>query len=140
MDDDGTVSRAVPQPTPETAHFWEGTRVGELRYQRCGSCGHAYLPPQPLCPACGSADVTVEISAGAGTVLSAIVSHLKAPGVEPPFVLAVVELDEGARLLTNVVEVDARLDAVPPGRRVRVVYESIGEQTLPLFAPAEVGL
>ena len=47
--------RARPQPTPETQHFWDGTRAGELRLQRCNACGKVYFPPRPFCPACAAA-------------------------------------------------------------------------------------
>jgi uncharacterized protein (TIGR00369 family) len=59
-------SRPVPTPTPETQHFWEGTRAGELRLQRCSDCAHAYFPPRPFCPKCSSRSVAVEGSRPAG--------------------------------------------------------------------------
>ena len=46
--------RARPQPTPETQHFWDGTRAGELRLQRCNACLKVYFPPRPFCPSCAS--------------------------------------------------------------------------------------
>src|SRR5260370_42572179 len=48
------MDRTLPTPTPETAHFWEGCKAGELRLQRCAACAEAYFPPRPFCPACGS--------------------------------------------------------------------------------------
>ena len=48
------AARARPKPTPETQHFWDGTREGELRLQRCESCAKTYFPPRPFCPSCGS--------------------------------------------------------------------------------------
>ena len=51
--------RALPQPTPETQHFWDGTRAGELRLQRCDGCSNVYFPPRPFCPACASRSVSV---------------------------------------------------------------------------------
>ncbi len=130
--------RPVPLPTPETSEFWAGTRVGELRFQRCRSCRHAYLPPRPWCPACASADVEVEVASGEGRVVSAVVSHLPAPGFETPFVLAVVELAEGPRLLTDIVNVAPALDRVPPGLAVEVLFEPVEDQVVALFQPRSV--
>jgi uncharacterized protein len=132
-----SAGRPVPRPTPESAAFWDGLRAGHLRIQRCRSCGRAYLPPQPSCPACASTDVGVEVARGLGTVVSAVVSHLPAPGFEPPFVLAVVELAEGPRLLTNIVGGPADLDAVPPDLPVVVSFETFDGTTLPLFRTLE---
>jgi uncharacterized OB-fold protein len=127
--------RPVPRPTPETADFWAGTRAGELRIRRCRSCGTATIMAFGACPGCASEDLVVEVASGDGRIVSAVVSHLPAPGRESPFVLAVVELDEGARLLSNVVGVAPVLDEVPPDLPVSVVFEPVGDQALPLFRP-----
>ena len=60
-------SRALPEPTPETEHFWEGTRALELRLQRCDECDHVYFPPRPFCPKCSSRAVSVFRASGKGT-------------------------------------------------------------------------
>jgi uncharacterized OB-fold protein len=130
-----SAGRPQPKPTPETAAFWDGTRRGELVLQRCRACGRASLPPFAGCPLCGAVDVVPEVATGTGRVVSAVVSHLPAPGREPPFVLAVVELDEGARLLTNIVDVAPELAAVPPDLPVVVAFEDVGDATLPVFRP-----
>ena len=59
--------RWLPQPTPETQHFWDGTREGELRLQRCDDCSHTYFPPRPFCPGCGCRDVAVFAASGRAT-------------------------------------------------------------------------
>jgi uncharacterized OB-fold protein len=133
-----TDGRPQPKPSPETAGFWEGTRAGELRIQRCRTCGRASFPPAGGCPVCGSADVGAEVASGAGRIVSAVVSHLPAPGREPPFVLAVVELEEGPHLLTNIVDVAPALDAVPPDLPVALGFEPLGDVALPVFRPATV--
>ena len=56
--------RARPQPTPETQHFWDGTRAGELRLQRCNACGKVYFPPRPFCPACAGREVSIVAATG----------------------------------------------------------------------------
>jgi uncharacterized protein len=125
--------RAAPRPTPETAEFWAGTAVGELRLQRCRPHGHAYFPPQPFCPRCSSADVETFVASGRGRLHSYVVSYLKAPGFEPPYVLAVVELDEGPRLLTNIVDVVPTPDALPLDMVVTVAFAVLDDVVLPLF-------
>jgi len=72
-------------------------------------------------------------SSGRGFLYSYVISHLRAPGFEPPYVIAVVELEEGPRLLTNIVEVPPDPDNLPLDLPVEVVYQAVGEVTLPLF-------
>jgi uncharacterized protein len=128
-------SRPLPVATPETQHFWDGTAVGELRLQRCRGCGSVYFPPQPSCPRCSSAVVEVIRSAGRGSLYSYVISNLAAPGFTPPYVTGVVELEEGPRLLTNIVDVAPEPDQLPLDLPVEVVYETVGDVTLPLFRP-----
>jgi uncharacterized OB-fold protein len=128
-------ARPLPVPTPETAHFWEGTALGELRLQRCRACTHTYFPPQPWCPASADDDVEIVCASGRGTLHSYVISHLAAPGFEVPYVIAVVELDEGPRLLTNLVGVAADPSALSLDLAVEVVFEPAGEITLPWFRP-----
>ena len=128
-------TRPVPVATPETRHFWDGTAVGELRLQRCRGCRSAYFPPQPFCPRCWSADVDVIRSSGRGSLYSYVISHRAAPGFTPPYVIGVVELEEGPRLLTNIVDVPPEPDQLPLDLPVEVVYETVGDMTLPHFRP-----
>jgi len=125
----------LPVPTPETRHFWEGTASGELRLQRCRGCTEAYFPPQPFCPRCASADVEVVRASGRGSLHTYVINHRPAPGFEAPYVIAVVELEEGPRLLTNLVGVAADPHALPIDLPVEVVFEARGEVTLPMFRP-----
>lgn len=128
-------TRPAPAPTPETAHFWEGAARGELLLQRCRSCGRAYFPPQPTCPSCASDDVEVFRASGRGRLHSYVVSYLPAPGVEPPLVLAVVELEEGPRMLTNLAGVEPDPARLPLDMDLEVVFEPLGDVALPLFRP-----
>jgi uncharacterized OB-fold protein len=127
--------RPEPKPTPETAHFWQGTSVGELRLQRCRACRQPYFPPQPFCPRCTSQDVEVFRASGNATLHSYVINHRAAPGFVAPYVIAVVELDEGPRLLTNLVEVAPDPDALPLDLPVEVVFETVGDAVLPVFRP-----
>jgi uncharacterized OB-fold protein len=130
------VARPEPEPTPETAHFWEGTAQGELRLQRCRACDRPYFPPQPFCPRCASDDVEVFRATGHGTLHSYVINHRAAPGFTAPYVIAVVELDEGPRLLTNLVEVEPDPEALPLDLAVEVVFETVGDTSLPVFRPS----
>lgn len=130
-----TPGRPLPVPTPETQHFWEGTALGELRLQRCRACATTYFPPQAFCPACSADDIELVRSSGRGSLYSYVITHLAAPGFDAPYVIAVVELDEGPRLLTNIVGVEPDPDALPLDLPVEVVYDLVGQITLPMFRP-----
>jgi uncharacterized OB-fold protein len=67
-------SRALPVPTPETKHFWEGVQAGELRLQRCDDCSKAYFPPRPFCPSCASREVSVFKASGKGKLYSYVIT------------------------------------------------------------------
>ena len=98
------MSRPIPVPTPETAHFWEGTRAGELRLQRCDDCDHVYFPPRPFCPDCSSRAVSVFAASGRGALASYVISERSHPAFEGPYAIALVELEEGPRMMSNIVE------------------------------------
>lgn len=132
--------RPLPRPTPETRHFWDGTRERELRLQRCDDCGKVYFPPRPFCPGCASREVRVFKASGRGILYSYVISHRAAPGFEPPYSIAVVELDEGPRMMTNIVGTPQTPEALQLDMPVEVVFEPVGDEiTLPLFRPAEPG-
>jgi uncharacterized OB-fold protein len=130
-----TPARPLPVPTPETQDFWDGTAVGELRLQRCRACNRTYFPPQPFCPACSGDDVEIVQSSGRGSLASYVITHRAAPGFEAPYVIAVVELEEGPRLLTNIVGVEPDPDALPLGLPLEVVFDVVGDIVLPMFRP-----
>src|SRR6266849_6357228 len=116
--------RARPQPTPETQHFWDGTREGELRLQRCNACAKVYFPPRPFCPACAARDVAVFAASGKGRLYS--------------YVIAVVELDEGPRLMTNITQCPQTPEALELDMPLEVAFEKLDDEiTLPLFRPAK---
>lgn len=132
-----TTKRPVPIPTPETAHFWDGTKSGQLLLQRCSSCEQVYFPPRPFCPACSSREVTVEQASGKGSLYSYVISHRPHPAFEGPYSIAVVELDEGPRMMTNIVGCDQTPEALELDMAVEVQFEPITDEiTLPLFKPA----
>ncbi|MEX2246979.1 MAG: Zn-ribbon domain-containing OB-fold protein [Dehalococcoidia bacterium] len=133
--------RPLPEPTPETREFWDGAKRGELRIQRCRSCGRAYFFPRPFCPHCSSKDVEWFTASGRGTLHTYVINHRPAHGFDDiaPYVIAVVQLEEGPRMMTNIVGVDPTPEALPVDLPVEVTWESVGDDiALPMFRPAGV--
>ena len=131
--------KAVPNPTPETQPYWDGCAAGELRIQRCLDCGQPYFYPRPLCPLCGSANVEWFTASGEATLYSYVINHRPAPGFadEAPYAIAVVQLAEGPRMMTNLVGVPATPEALVLDMPLRVTFEQRGDIALPVFAPAD---
>jgi uncharacterized OB-fold protein len=131
------MNRPLPEPTPETLHFWEGTRAGELRLQRCDQCRHVYFPPRPFCPKCASRKVSVFAASGRAKLYSYVIHQRHAPGFAPPYAIAVVELDEGPRMMTNIVGCPQTPEALQLDMPLAVVFEKQSDAiTLALFKPA----
>jgi uncharacterized OB-fold protein len=136
-----TTQRPRPQPTPETQHFWDGTRAGELRLQRCAAggvaCGgKAYFPPRPFCPRCGARQVEVFDASGRARLHSYVIHHRPAPGFTPPYAIAVVELEEGPRMMTNIVDCPQTPEALVLDMPLEVAFTPLDDAiTLPLFRP-----
>ena len=131
----------IPRPTPETAPYWEGTAAGELRLQRCGHCERFSFPPRPFCPRCLSSDVSWRSVSGDATLASYIINYRPGPAfsAQDPLVIALVDLDEGVRMMSNIVGVPAVPESFRLGMRLRVRFEPRGDQFLPVFTPAEIG-
>jgi hypothetical protein len=129
-------TKAVPQPTPETQPFWDGCAAGELRLQRCRPCDAFYFPPRPFCPRCLSDDVAWEAASGRGTLHTYVINHRAAPGFEPGYAIAVVQLDEGPRMMSNIVGVANTPDELVLDMPLVVAFEDRGELRLPVFTPA----
>lgn len=135
------AAKATPVPTPSTLTYWEGTRAGELRLQRCGGCGRARFYPRPACPHCGSAEFAWFKASGRGRLHSYIINHLPPPGFEAdaPYVVAAVELEEGPRMMANLVDVAPVPEALALDMALEVGFVPRGEQMLPVFRPARGG-
>jgi len=122
-----------PFGDPTTAPFWAAAERRELVIQRCVACdGHQFYP-RPFCLACGGGDLEWVPAAGTATVHATTTVHLQVlPDMDPPYVVALVELDEGPRLVTNL------LDPAPAiGERVQVQWrERDGAPPLPVFGAA----
>jgi uncharacterized OB-fold protein len=133
------MDRVLPQPTPETRHFWEGCKAGELRLQRCTTCQHSYFPPRDFCPACGSRKVEVYPASGRASLYSYIINHRPRPdmGTEPHSI-AVVTLAEGPRMMTNIVGCPQTPQALQLDMPLEVTFESFSDAiSLPFFQPAK---
>ncbi|MFF4196235.1 bifunctional MaoC family dehydratase N-terminal/OB-fold nucleic acid binding domain-containing protein [Nonomuraea sp. NPDC001831] len=126
-----------PAVNADTAFFWEGARRGELRVQSCADCGELRHPPGPMCPNCRSGNRSHVVVSGRGTLYSYVVHHHPpVPGREVPFVVGVVELPEGVRIVGNVV--DCPVEKVDVGMALRVTYRSMDDElVLPMWTPEE---
>ena len=135
------AKRPRPQPTPETQHFWDGAKQGELRLQRCDACAHVYFPPRPFCPACASTSVSVFAASGRATLASYVINERPHPAWDAPYSIALVELEEGPRMMTNVVGCPQTPEALQLDMALEVTFEALDEEiSLPLFRPvAEQG-
>lgn len=133
------MARMLPEPTPETRHFWEGCRDGELRLQRCTDCKHSYFPPRAFCPKCASREVEVYKASGKGILYSYVINHRPRPdmGTEP-YAIAVVQLDEGPRMMTNIVGCPQTPEALVLDMPMQVHFaKQTDDISLPLFEPAK---
>ncbi len=131
-------ARPLPQPTPETRHFWDGCKAGELRLQRCKECAHTYFPPRPFCPACSSRSVEVVKASGKASLYSYIINHRPRPDYgTAPHSIAVVTLAEGPRMMTNIVDCPQTPDALKLDMPLEVIFEKASDEiSLPKFRPA----
>ena len=136
-----TPAKPVPEPTPDTQPFWDGCAAGELRIQRCRACGKPYFYPRPVCPECGSTDVEWFTASGRATLYSYVINHRPARGFEDdgPYAIAVVELAEGPRMMTNLVGVPNTPEDLILDMELQVTFERRGAISLPVFAPAGAG-
>jgi len=117
--------------------FWEGVDRGQLLVQRCSGCGHLRHPPGPMCPECLSLDWEPQPLAGHGKVFTFMVSRHPTQPDDNPRIVALVDLPEGVRMVSNLVDID--IARVETGMPVRIVYREVNGETLPQFRPEEAG-
>jgi hypothetical protein len=133
-----TYNRPVPVPSLETQPFWDGCLREQLLVQQCKGCHTLWHPPGPVCPSCLFSDYEWTPTGGRGQVYTySVVHHAFRRAWEPlvPYILAVIELTEGPRILSNLVDVAPA--AVQIGMEVTVTFQPVSESiTLPLFRPA----
>ena len=130
--------RLLPAVGPENEHFWHGGAQGELRFLRCDACRTYVHPPAPLCPECLGRSLTAEPVSGRAMVHTYTINHQPwIPGFDPPYVVAIVEIEEqrGLRLTTNIV--DCEIDAVSIDMPVEVCFDEREDGIfIPLFRPS----
>lgn len=120
--------RPVPIPTSITQRYWESVNAEALRIPKCRDCGALHFYPHALCPTCMSPNLDDIPVSGNGTVYSYTVIRSPQPafrGMEP-YVVANVELDEGVRMMANVLTDD--VESVGIGTRVRLVYQQVTDE------------
>ncbi|MCH8007796.1 MAG: OB-fold domain-containing protein [Chloroflexi bacterium] len=132
------MDRPIPKfPEPDTEPFWEATKDHELKYQVCDDCSGIVWHPRRHCTHCTSLNLSWKTSKGEGTVYTySIVRQNYHPAFREriPYVIAWIDLDEGFRMLSNVVDVDP--ESVSVGQRVRVRWDDQEGLSLPEFTPA----
>ena len=128
-------ARLPPTQTIDSKVFWDGVQERAIRIQRCDACGALRHPPRPMCPACNSLAWSTVDASGHGTVYSFVMPrHPPFPWFEGTYIVALVELEEGVRLVSNLCDVDP--DDVTIGMPVETFYEEFdGGLVLPQFRP-----
>ncbi len=125
----------LPRPTPLSRPHWDGCAEGVLRVQRCDDCGAFVFVPSPVCGSCRSMKLSWVDSSGRGTLYSYTTVHRpQQPAFEVPYVVAIVELEEGWHMLSNLVDVSP--DEVAIGMPLEVHFERKSDEiVLPYFRP-----
>ncbi|QIZ37067.1 Zn-ribbon domain-containing OB-fold protein [Saccharopolyspora sp. ASAGF58] len=128
-------------PTPTTRPFWDAAAEERLSVQRCESCEADFFYPRVACPFCGSREVSWVDVSGRATLLSYVINHLPAPGFETvgPHVIAIVRLEEGPTMMTNIVGVDPRPEQLLIDMPLQVAFEERYGQVVPVFVPRPGG-
>lgn len=132
----GPSSKPTPVPSLESRPYWEGLKERRLLIPHCGTCGHWWFPPSALCPRCNADKPEWRAASGCGKVFSYVVFHRvyhPAYAGNVPYAVALIELEEGPRLVSNLVGVD--LADIRCEMPVIVVFEELGEWVVPKFKP-----
>ncbi len=146
------VARLLPPQTELAAPFWQGCRAGELRLQHCAACDRFQFYPRIVCTGCGATPLAWQAVSGRGRIASfTVVRRALSAAYEAPYVVALIDLEEGPRLMSNIVDTDvgavAGMQAGPTdewkparvevGARVEVQFEPWGaDWVLPVFRVA----
>lgn len=129
-------TRPMPPITPDTRPFWDGCAAGELRVQHCSGCAAVQFPPRARCIACGADALDWQAIPGRGVIYSFTIVH-RAPSAsfraDVPYVVALVDLAPGARLMVNVV--DCAPEAVAIGMAVQIGFQRRGSGEDPVWLP-----
>ncbi|MDP3821370.1 MAG: Zn-ribbon domain-containing OB-fold protein [Burkholderiales bacterium] len=127
--------KPLPTVDPESAPYWSALKENRLILKHCRDCGRHHFYPRALCPHCHSDALEWSDARGTGSIYSFTVARRPAGPAfkaDAPYVVAVIDLDEGARMMTNIVT--DNVDAVRIGQRVAVQFDAVTEEvTLPKF-------
>lgn len=124
------ASKSLPKPTPDTQPFWDAVKRHQLSLPKCKACGQLHYFPRPFCPHCFSWDLEWVRCSGKGKLYSYVINHRPAPGFEEeaPYVIAVVELDEGPRMLSNLIDIEPTPEAVQVDMPVEILFQDVNEE------------
>ena len=131
--------KPIPVPTPETQFFWDKCKEHELWLQRCQDCKHIFFYPRMHCPQCLSDEVPGFRASGKGTLWTYMINHRAVPGFEDdaPYAIAVVQLEEGPRMMSNIVGIENTPENLVLDMPLEVVFEDATEEiSIPKFKPA----
>lgn len=126
----------LPQPDALSQPFWDACREGRLEVSACDACDHLFLPPGPCCPNCWSTELSSREVSGRGRVYSFVVyRRTYHEGMPAPYVVALIDLDEGPRMISNVV--GCAPEEVEIDMPVHLRFETAGDFRLPRFEPRD---
>ena len=134
------TEKRAPVPTPDTAHYWQAVREGRLELPWCLRCEEFFFYPRSLCPVCLGDELEWRPVSGRGSLYSYVIAHNAAPGFEGevPYVIALVQLEEGPRMMTNLVGVAADPSTLELDMPLVVEFTDRGATVVPNFRPVAV--
>ncbi|MEX2327127.1 MAG: OB-fold domain-containing protein, partial [Pseudomonadales bacterium] len=107
---------------------------------RCDACSEVYFPPRPFCPVCSSRSVSIFAASGKATLYSYVINERSHPAIDAPYSIAVVELEEGPRMMTNIVDTPQTPEALELDMALEVTFDAVSDEiSLPYFRPAGGG-
>jgi uncharacterized protein len=135
-------NRPIPQPiTPEAKPYWDGLKEGKLMLPQCDDCRKPFFYPRVLCPFCHSRRISWIQASGKGKLYSFEIAYQNfnpAYKIKPPYVFAMVELEEGPHIMSNLINVDPDPKVIKCDMPLEVVFEKLTDEvTIPLFQPTE---
>jgi uncharacterized OB-fold protein len=130
--------RFAPTPSPETQPYWDACKQKQLSLPFCLRCEQYFFYPRPFCPKCFGWEVEWRTCSGRATLYTYAIQHRpQAPGFEPPYVTAIVHLEEGPRMLTNLIDVEPDPSAITCDMALEVTFVELNDEiNLPVFRPA----
>lgn len=133
-------TKPLPLAQPESDHYWESAKAGKLVVQKCSDCNEAQFYPRAICTSCGSKSLEWMEASGKATLFTFAIVHVPPHNGfadDLPYVTAIVELAEGVKMPTQIIDVDPAPENLRIGMDLDVVFDSVTDEvTLPKFKPA----